>query len=206
MPHTPIKILLLLLLVAALSLPACLPKLDPGPPPARLRLNPALPGKLREKPLNKQIIVSLPQADGDIDTDRIALIYPSREVRYLSGARWAGTMSALFQRDLMAALQSTNALRGVVDDTAGIAADVRLLSDIRLFALEQDAADGPLTAVFAGTFRLIDIMDGKVLATRLVEFKVPAAGKETALLTKAMESVLEKTLAEVSVWVVETLR
>mgnify|MGYP003623621935 FL=1 len=103
----------LLLILSGLF--GCLPKLDPGPPPERLLLKPAMPEPLFMTPLKKQLVVSTPTAASDIDNDRIALVYNGREVRYLSGARWSGSLVPLAQRLVIEALESSKAFAGVGD-------------------------------------------------------------------------------------------
>ena len=68
------RLRLLVLCVLALGLSACASMLDPGPAPARLQLQPAMPGPMAGKPSGKQLVVAMPLAGRDIDTDSIALV------------------------------------------------------------------------------------------------------------------------------------
>lgn len=199
-------VLAALMLLMPLGLASCLPKLDPGPAPDRLLLKPAMPGEMPGRPSAKQLIVSTPTVASDIDNDRIALVYNGREVRYLSGARWSGTLVTLMQRLIIEAVESTKSLAGVGDEVSGIAADARLVSDIKQFSLEYAAEGAAPVARFSATFRLMDLSRAKVMGTREIDVSVPAPGRENAMMARALESALEKGLAELSAWVVENMR
>ena len=192
-------------LVLTVGLSACASLLDPGPAPARLQLTPAMPGQMGGKPLNKQIVVAMPLAGADIDTDSIALVFNNREVRYLAGARWTSTVPNLLQRALIDALSATNSLRGVTDESAGITADAKLLCDLRQFSLHYADPKGTPTAVVTANFRLLNLSTGSIMGMRSVNVTVPASGRDNAALVAACETALSRCLAEVAPWVVHTM-
>jgi cholesterol transport system auxiliary component len=198
--------ILALLLSAVLLLAGCTAILAPGPPPVRLRMAPSMPERLEGTALNKQLTVAEPLAGREIDTDGIALVFYGREVRYLAGARWTGTAPFLVQRFLIEALEAANVLRGVSDESAGTAADARLLTDIRQFGLEYSSEDATPTAVFDASFRLLNLHDGKILGTRAVKAQVPATGRDNAALARAVEIAVSKALAEIPPWIAGQMR
>jgi ABC-type uncharacterized transport system auxiliary subunit len=161
---------------------------------------------MAQRPLNRQIIVAMPIAARALDADTIALIFHGREMRVLADARWAGTVPYMVQRSLIAALEASNAFSGVADESAGIASDVRLISDIRQFSLHYDAEGAVPAAVFAATFRLLNLSNGRIMNTRDVDIRVPAQARDNAALAQAMEAALGLGLAEVTPWVVEGVR
>jgi cholesterol transport system auxiliary component len=170
-----------------------------------MQLIPAMPGQIVSNHLNKQLIVSTPQAGSDIDNDGIALVFNNREVSYLAGVRWSSTVPDIIQRALIDALTSTNALRGVADERAGIMADARLLCDIRQFSLYYADPEGIPSAVAAANFRLISLSNGSIMGMRSVNVTVPAGGRDARALAAACETALSRCLAEVVPWVVRTL-
>ncbi|MDR2489084.1 MAG: ABC-type transport auxiliary lipoprotein family protein [Desulfovibrio sp.] len=196
---------LCLLLVLAANLFACAAVLNPGQAPARLQLAPAMPDKILSKPLNKQLVVALPTAERDIDTDNIALVFNKREVRYLAGLRWTSPAPNILQRALIDALAATNSLRGVTDESAGIAADAVLFCDLRQFSLHYADPEESPAAVIIVYFRLIDPSDGTLMAMRKVEVSVPAGGRDNADLISACETALSRCLAEISPWIALTM-
>ena len=197
---------LLLLCCCILLAGGCMSALSPGPPPARLQLSPPMPESMAGPPLNRQIIVAMPTAERALDADTIALVFHGREVRVLADARWTGSVPYIVQRGLIAALESTKALSGVADESAGIVPDVRLLGDIRQFSLHYAEEGATPTAVFAVTFRLINLSNGKIMGMRDLDIQVAAEGRDTASLARAMEIALGRGLAELAHWVVAEMR
>lgn len=185
---------------------ACAAMLDPGPPPPRLQLRPALPAPRAEAPLNKQLVVALPTAGRELETDRIALLFKGREVRFLAEARWTGSVPHLLQRHIVEAFEASRALAGVSDEVAGIVAHAKLLTDVKMFGLEYASDGATPTACFSANFRLLDLYSGKILAVRSLETRAPAGGREPADLAVACEKALSAALSELTAWTAETLR
>jgi cholesterol transport system auxiliary component len=189
-----------------LLLAGCSAMLDPGPPPLRLGITPAMPARVEGHPLNRQLTVAEPVAGQELNSDNIVLIFRSREIRYLAGARWTSAVPFLVQRHLVEALEKANILRGVSSEIAGAAADARLLTDIKRFGLEYDSEHAVPTAVFDATFRLLRLSDGKIMGTRNVAVRTPATGKDNASLARAVEEAFAGALRETTFWVAERMR
>ncbi|MCL1940168.1 MAG: ABC-type transport auxiliary lipoprotein family protein [Desulfovibrionaceae bacterium] len=200
------RLLPLLLCCCMLWAGGCVNPLNPGPPPVRLQLSPAMPERMAERPLNRQLIVAMPVAGREIDADTIALLFHGREVRILADARWTGTVPFIVQRSLIRALESANALSGVADESAGIASDARLLSDIRQFSLHYADEGARPVAVFSATFRLLSLSSGQIIGVHDVDIQAPADGRDNTALARAMETALGQGLAQVVPWVVEEMR
>jgi len=194
------------MLLALFFVSGCASVLSPGPAPVRLQLSPPMPERMAMRPMNRQVVVAMPVASRALDADTIALVFHGREVRVLADARWTGTVPYIVQRSLIAALEAVGAFSGVADENAGIASDVRLLSDIRQFSLHYAAEGATPTAVFAGTFRLLNFANGRIISMRDVDIRVSAEGRDNAALAQAVESALGLGLAEVTPWVVEEMR
>lgn len=194
------------LLGAALLFSGCFAGvLDPGPPPARLALIPALPPPLPGQAIDKQLSVALPVCGGELDNDRIATVFADREVRYLADTRWTSSVPVLLRTTMIEALEAVGGLRGVGDELAGLAADARLLTDLRKFALYYETEGGAPVAVFEAGFRLLNLRNGKVMASLTVSEKAGAAGEERTALASAMEAALQRGLARLAPWVVEEM-
>ncbi|MDL2291129.1 ABC-type transport auxiliary lipoprotein family protein [Desulfovibrio sp. OttesenSCG-928-F20] len=202
-----VKSLAAALLLGCLTLAcgACATMLDPGPPPARLQLHPALPKPQASPPVKKQLVVALPVTGRELDGDGITLIFNGREVRYLSGARWTGAVPHLLQRYFVEAFESARVLVGVSDDVTGIVANARLLTDVKMFGLSYPAEDAVPTACFSANFRLLDLYSGKMLDVRTIETRVPAGGKDYTALAQACEKALSAALEQLTAWTKETL-
>jgi cholesterol transport system auxiliary component len=194
-----------LFLLVFLLLPACGGLLNPGPPPARVQLNPAMPDKVSST-VKKQLIIAVPQTEGDMDADGIALLFHGRELRHLSGVRWISPVPGMIQHAIIDALQASGGLSGVADDMAGISANARLLCDLRRFCLRYDTENAPPTAWFYATLRLVDQSNGRLMGAISLDIAVPAASTDTPALLQAMESALQQALADITAWTLDRMR
>ncbi|MDL2316610.1 ABC-type transport auxiliary lipoprotein family protein, partial [Desulfovibrio sp. OttesenSCG-928-A18] len=179
------------LLLVSLLLPAgCASFFDPGPAPLRLQLSVPMPERAAVQKKDKQIVVALPQAGRELDSDGIALVFHGREIRYLAGARWTNVSPNIVQRGIIDALEASEAFRGVSDEMGGFAADLRLTTDLRAFSLEYADEDSAPVAHVAANFRVLDLRTGKVLGRKNIDATVAAAGRDNAALARAMEQAL----------------
>ncbi|MDR3176514.1 MAG: ABC-type transport auxiliary lipoprotein family protein [Desulfovibrio sp.] len=194
-----------LLLALCLCLSGCGALLAPGPAPARLQLRPALPGKLAAAPADKQLVAARPSAGSEISGDAIAMSLGNREIRYLSGALWTADVPSLVQRFALEALEESNILRGVGDESIGIAADLRLLIDIREFGLHCETEESLPVGVFSARFLLLDARDGKVSGTLHVRETAQASDNDPVALAVACETALGRGLAKSTQWVARML-
>jgi cholesterol transport system auxiliary component len=192
---------LLLMLVAIFCLDGCGSLLNSGPAPTRLLLRPAPPPRTTARPVNRQLVVAAPTTGNLPAGDGIAVVFHNREVRLLADARWTADVPLLIQRSVVDALEATGGLRGVGDDTAGMQADARLLTDVREFGLRWGEDDAPPVGVFSAVFRLLDLRNGRISESLHVEATATAAGKSNADLAAACETALSKGLAQCSAWV-----
>ena len=195
----------ILLLLVPLLLPACGSLLNPGPPPARIQLNPAMPGKAPAV-IKKQLIVAPPQVEGDMEADSVTLLFHGRELRHLSGMRWISPVSRMVQHAIIDAFQASGGLAGVADDMAGISASARLLCDLRRFCLRYDTETAPPSAWLYATLRLVDQSNGRLLGATTLDIVVPAASSESSALLLAMESALQQALAGITAWTFDRMR
>ncbi|MDR1360519.1 MAG: ABC-type transport auxiliary lipoprotein family protein [Deltaproteobacteria bacterium] len=193
------------LCLAVLLLSACGGILNPGPPPARIQMHPALPAKAPFV-IKKQLLVAMPQTEGDMDSDGIDLLFQGRELRHLADARWISPVPRMIQHAIIDAIQASGGLSGVADDLAGISANARLLCDLRRFCLRYGAENTPPEAWFQATLRLVDQSNGRLLGATSLDISVPAASNGAADLIRAMESALQQALAGVTAWTLEQMR
>ncbi|MDR2076982.1 MAG: ABC-type transport auxiliary lipoprotein family protein, partial [Desulfovibrio sp.] len=190
--------------LALLLLPACGSLLNPGPPPARIQLNPAMPDKAPVS-VKKQIVIAPPQVEGDMDADSVVLLFHGRELRHLSGVRWISPVARMLQHAIIDALQTSGGFAGVADDMAGISADARLLCDLRRFCLRYDTETGPPAAWIYATLRLVNPGSGRLMGAMTLDISIPAASTDTPALLQAMESALQQALAEIAAWTLDRM-
>ncbi|MDR2605285.1 MAG: ABC-type transport auxiliary lipoprotein family protein [Desulfovibrio sp.] len=196
---------LIFLLIPAFCLAGCGSLLNSGPAPTRLLLKPTLPHHTPGRTVNKQLVAAAPTSGNIPAGDGITVVFRNREIRMLAAARWTSEVPLLIQRSLVDALEATGGLRGVGDDTMGLQADVRLLTDIREFGLRWGEDDALPVGVFAAVFRLLDLRTGRISESLHVETTAPAAGKSNTDLALACEAALGKGLAQCAAWVLAGL-
>lgn len=180
--------------------------LNPGPPPARIQLFPDKPERSSLPPVNRQLVVEMPSSGRDIDTDAIALFFNEREVRYLGGYRWTDTAPALFRRALIDTLNASGSFTGVSNENAGITADARLVSDLKLFHLRYESEKLPPSAEIAVSVQLVNLRDGGVMASTLFSAKQKAADTSHNSLILAFEKALSDVLLKAAPWVEAHIR
>ena len=201
------RVALPVLLCMTLLLGACFGAiLDPGPAPTRLALAPALPAPMAGAATDKQLVVAMPVCGSELDNDRIATVFAGREIRYLGDTRWTSSVPVLLRTTIIEALEATGGLRGVGDELAGLASDARLLTDLRKFALYYESENAAPVAAFEASFRLLNLRDGKVMASLTVSEKAGATGHEKADLARAMEAALQQALAKLAPWTLQEMR
>lgn len=195
-------------LSVCLVVPVCVAGcLVSGPAPRLLQLRPALPPvaaglKAMQK---EQMVVAMPLAGNALDTDAIALLFHDREIRYLAGARWTAPVPRLVQRGVLDGLEVSGAFRGVTDESAGISANVKFLSEVRAFQLRYENEVAPPVAEFTLSARLLDLRTGDIVATRTFQSSVPANGTDALALAAACEAAFAQGLAEIVPWVIATV-
>ncbi len=190
-----------------LSTTGCAGLLNPGPAPKRMQLLPAMPAQTAMiKGKAKQLTVAMPVTSNDLDTDSIALVFNTREVRYLAGVKWTSSVPQIMQQKLIEALEATQALPGVTDESAGVSSDAKLVCDIRQFSLHYSAEKTAPTAIIQATFKLVNLHNGSIVGTLPVTASVPTANTSTEALIAACEKALEQTLATVTPWALTTMQ
>ena len=189
-----------LCLFALTSASGCI---SPGPAPRLLQLNPALPSpaSLPKAAKRGQVVVAMPVTENVFDTDAIALLFHDREIRYLAGSRWTTTVPRLVQRGVIDGLEASGSFPGVSDESAGINATVKVLSEVRAFQLRYENEISPPTAEFTLSVRLLHLGTGNIIASRTFQIAAPASGTDALALASACETALTKGLAEIVPWV-----
>ena len=166
---------------AGLTLTACsLPDLKDivgPPPPLQLYvLRPALP-QAGAAPVPWQLAVALPETTASLDTVRIAQNPTGSTMDYYANASWTDRVPVLMQARLIEAFENTRRVP-VTRDTAGLAADYLLFTEIRDFQARYEgggappaaaAADGvpaPITPAPGPPPRVIVQIEAKLMAVR----------------------------------------
>ena len=144
-----------------------------------------------------QLVVGTPVASADLDTTRIALTRAPGVVEYFAKGAWADNAPVLLQTKL---IESFEASRGVAvgRDAAGLRPDYVLQSELRDFQAEYDGAGNP-TAHLRLAAKLVRMPDRRIIATVLIDRRVPADGPSLAQIVNAFDRAAGEAFQEVVV-------
>ncbi len=179
--------------------------LDPGPTMTSVILPVTMPEPSLAGRLPVSLRVSRPVADGATGTDRIMALMNGYEVRALDSAKWADSIPAITQRQLVDALESTRRLAGVSWEENVADQKYRLSTDIRRFFLRYDPGNAVPVVDTGMMFSLIRLDTGVVIARHFIRIEAPCRENTLDAFVAAFSEAMTKTLAQASAWVVETL-
>jgi cholesterol transport system auxiliary component len=145
--------------------------------------------------VNWQLVVSVPNADADLDTARIALRRSTGVTEYFANAAWTDNGPNLVQSKLIEAFEETQSV-AVGRDVAGLIPDYILQSELRDFQAEY--ANGSFVGAHIRlTAKLVRMADRKIVATINAERKVKASGSDILEVVAAFEAALAPVLEQI---------
>ncbi|MEO6264189.1 MAG: ABC-type transport auxiliary lipoprotein family protein [Luteimonas sp.] len=146
-----------------------------------------------------QLAVSHPDAARMVDSLRIAVRPTPGELQVYKGANWAKTPSGQVEDAVLRALEESQKIAGVAREGSGIAADYKLVMDLRRF--EADYAGNALpAATIEIQAKLLHAQKQDVVAARTFLQAVPAAGTDAALVAQAFEQALGTIGHDIAGW------
>ena len=146
-----------------------------------------------------QLSTSRPTAPRMLDSSRIAVSPVPGELQVYKGALWARTPTEMLEDGVLRALEDSGKIPAVARQGSGVAADYRLVMDIRDFQAEYAGAAVP-SSVIEITAKLLHAHDQSVVGSRSFRQVQPAAGTDIALVADAFAQALRATSREVAGW------
>ena len=147
-----------------------------------------------------QLTLSRPEASRSVDTLRIAVRPLPHEMQYYKNAAWAKLPSDQIQETVQRALETSQRLPAVARQGSGIAADYKLVMDIRRF--DSDYAGGATpSAVVEVSASLLHASDNIVVASRVFRQAVPATATDVPSVVRAFEQSLDRLGHDMAGWV-----
>jgi cholesterol transport system auxiliary component len=173
-----------------------------GPPPRQFTLTPVT-NFPRGLPLVKwSLVVDEPTAARQIDTSRIALMNGPFRVEYYAEVEWTDNAPAMVQLLLIQSFQNTGRLPVVAPTRQTLATDFLLLSNLRKFQVENDAAGTPQATVTL-ELTLLRMPRRTPVSTARFEKATPVASKSTEMVTAAFDSSLGDVMRRVVDWTLQ---
>jgi cholesterol transport system auxiliary component len=201
--NVPGPVLRLLLLIAISALAGCA-SLLPAPaghkPVTTYLLAPVIPTESATRGNGPIVLVSPPEAVPGYATSNMAYVKERYRLDYYAYHQWVAPPAAMLRPLLAAALRGQSHLGAVVaGDSAGVVPDLRL--DTTILHLYQDFRTHPSRGSVALAVRLIDLRQGRVLATRIFEAAEPAPENNPYGGVVAINRALGRLLPEVAAFV-----
>lgn len=191
---------LALLLLAGLPLTGCSIIPDPKDAPtiyapeAKAEADPAWPS------VAWQLATTRPGAARVLDSSRIAVSPVPGQLQVYKGAAWARTPPEMLEDGVLRTLEDSGKIPAVARTGSGIAAEYRLVMDIRHFEAEYAGAAAP-AAVIEVSAKLLHAQDPAVVASRSFRHAKPASGTDIDLVADAFAQALRATSRDIAGWV-----
>ena len=150
-----------------------------------------------------QLTVARPTSARMIDSLRIAVRPTPGELQVYKGASWAKTPTEMVEDGVLRALEDSGKIPAVARSGSGIAADYRLLADLRRFEADYDGQALP-SATIEVSMKLMHAQDQQVVASRTFLHAQPSTGVDVPQVSAAFEQALGALSRDVAGWALTT--
>ena len=174
-----------------------------APPPTEYRLSarPTFPSDLPRR--DWVLLVAEPNAEGALDTSRIAVLAQGR-VERLADVAWSDRATVMLQFLIVQAFQAANRLRAVGTDRDDLPGRYLLQSILNAFQLEPEGSG--YAAQVSMHARLVALPTRQVAGARDFRQRVTAAAGSNAAAVAAFDTAVAQILADLVAWTLRTGR
>lgn len=158
-----------------------------------------------EQSIDAQLIVSMPECENSLNTDRIALLFENRDIKYLSNAKWESPAPRFIQQRILMYVKASNRFSGIGTPTSGIITPYRLNSEIRRLHMDYGHGNQTPTAVVSLDVTLLNSQSGRVIADRIFSFEQKANSDSFADIIEALDTAVHQVMVEISGWTAKVL-
>ena len=163
-------------------------------PDPRVQADPSWPS------VDWQLSISRPEAARMTDSLRIAVRPTPDELQVYKGAAWAKTPSDMVEDAVLRALEDSGKIPGVARQGSGIAADYKLVMDLRRFESVYAGGATP-NATIEINAKLLHAGAQDVVGSRTFVQSVPANSTAVADVVDAFNRGLGQTAHDIAGWV-----
>lgn len=150
-----------------------------------------------------QLIVAEPQAISPLNGTRIVVMPQPGAIQFYKGARWRDNAPVMLQDLLIQAFQDSANLAGIGTASSNIRADFILQSNLEEFQAEYRGDRTPVVTIRLA-MQLIDNASGRVIANRRFAVEQRCASPQLANVFSTFELALNRLVADVVTWTVES--
>jgi cholesterol transport system auxiliary component len=151
-----------------------------------------------------QLSLSRATASRMTDSLRIMVRPQSNELQVYKGASWAKVPSDMVEDAVLRALEDSDRIPAVARQGSGIAADYKLVLDVRRFESDYTAGGATPAATIEVNAKLLHAPDQEVVAARTFLQAPRAASTDVADVVAAFESGLGTLAGELAGWVLSS--
>jgi cholesterol transport system auxiliary component len=179
---------LLTLMSGSATLAACGVIPEVNAPLNLYSLSPAIMPIDNPPTLDWQLVVAVPAAGADLNTNRIALSRAANRIEYFADGVWGDAAPALVQATLIEAFETAVPRLAVGRDAAGLKPDYILQSDLRDFQAAYSGASAEAVVKIAA--RLVKMPERRIMGSITAEARQPAGGGGLPGIVAAFETAL----------------
>ncbi|MDD3444978.1 MAG: ABC-type transport auxiliary lipoprotein family protein [Zavarzinia sp.] len=148
-----------------------------------------------------QLVVEEPLASRSIDTDFIALMPSSTEVKYFESARWAERAPRMVQTLLVESFENSRRIVAVGRQAVGLRADFQLISELREFQAEyRKGLKAPPVIRIRFSAKMILQPQQIIVAAQNFDFEEQLISNDIDSVIAGFDKVLDQTMRGVVEW------
>lgn len=152
-----------------------------------------------------QLVLAPPTSPRIFDSLRMAVRPTPGELQVYRGAQWARPPSDMLQDTLLRTLEDSGRITAVARQGSGMAADYKLLLDIRRFESDYthgngSQGNGTPAATIEVSAKLIHVASQRIAAARVFHQATPAASTSVADVSNAFERSLATLGHDLAGW------
>jgi cholesterol transport system auxiliary component len=144
-----------------------------------------------------QVLVNEPAALQMLSSQQILVKDASGAISFLGGGQWSDNLPNLIQARLINTFENASQLRGVARPSSGAVADVQLISELRRFEIATPRNE----AVVEMSVKIINDQNGRIIAGRIFEARVPVAAIDAANAAHSLDEALSVVMLNIVRWV-----
>jgi cholesterol transport system auxiliary component len=153
-------------------------------------------------PGRAQVTVERPATGGAIDTDRILIRQPGAQIAYLPGVRWSAPAPEMVQSATIETLLRTGAFGFAGARPLGASGDLVLVTNLLDFGAGVAAPGDGATVAVRLDARLVDEIDGRILAGRSFAQAVAVPDTSTGAVVAGFQAATDAVLADLARWAI----
>jgi len=156
--------------------------------------------------VDAQIVVEEPQADGGLDSSRIALRTRPTELKYFAESRWTERAPKMVQTLLVESLENSERIVSVGRQSIGLRSDYNLKADLREFQAEYfSGLDNAPNVRVRINVKIVQQPRQNIIASQSFEHVVTATGTAMPRVVDAFDDALGKVLKRITEWTLVTV-